>query len=256
MSIGHMANKMVYLPPSEETRKYFPAREINAWGNISYTISQQDPPQDSQILIRVIHLHGNSDDITTTGPIVDDFQDWFHKYAPLPTTTVVMTVDYPTYSGNGDGSILGTSRLDDEIENIWQRFVAGYPNDGYKAAFNVIWSFSIGTHYACKLANRRPEIDFLLMTAPFDHLSTSAAPFWARFYTGPQGDGICCLKPREGIRIMAYLASEDAQLPIYKVIPLIKSKVQDMKIESGKEHNWFKSGLGVKATAKFLALAL
>lgn len=257
MAFQHLQNSLAYLPPPFDAQKQKELKEIIKFENLSillrYQPHNQVPPG---ILLRIIFFHGNGQDIHACLQGVDELQQYFFEKGKVPTSTVVLIVDYPGYSGHGDKTLLGTKRLDDEIERLWIQFVQDYPVDGYERAFNVCWSYSIGTHYACKLSNRRPDIDFLLLTAPFDHISTTANSLGAYFFTGPEWDGMNCLKRREGLRVMVYMAEKDQLLPVRFMKHVVKEKADDTRIELDRGHTWFTTPRGIQCVANFLASAV
>lgn len=257
MAFQHLKNSVAYQPPPFTEQKQKELADIIKFGNLSaiFRCAYHSDPRPG-VLLRIIHFHGNSDDIHSCLPHVDEFQEFFFRRTTVPTSSVALIVDYPGFSGHGDMSLLGTSRLDDEIEKLWTRFVADYPRGTHAKEINICWSFSIGTHYACKLSNRRADIDYLLLTAPFDHISNSANTVGAYFMSGPEWDGMNCLRRREGLRIMAYLAEKDNLLPIKYTQGVVKQKADDMKIELDRGHTWFTTVRGVQHVAQFLALAV
>jgi hypothetical protein len=210
------------------------------------------------ILVRVMHLHGANDDITTCYRTVEDFASTFVKWFHVQVKVVVCIIDYPGYDNKGNAELLGTPALDDQIEDLWHEFLKKYPKGGFKMDYNVVWSYSIGTHYACRLCVRRKhEIDRLLLTAPFNHISDSCSYMFSSLYNGREGDGISCLPPKmDKPHISMYFGGMDDVFPPNVVLPLVKAKAHEWVVDETASHRWFTSLVGAQVIAAWLGMAV
>jgi hypothetical protein len=273
------AHDLIYQPPKYQLRCQCPEVRTFQYEDVNYALFFDGSPvypSDFQIkrdeddrkglLIRILFFHGATQDILTSQQQVKDFMkqllQWFN---PAIRVGIVCTViDYPGYGDNcSDRALLGTSRLDDQIETLWDMFLKRYAIDSkmYHTDCNLVWSYSIGCHYACNLLTRRHhEIDYALLTAPFHHFSESCDYMGAGLVEGYRElSGTSVLPPATlmtGTAVYAYLAGKDRIFPPKYVSPRIKEKVDEMVIDHAADHTWFDSLVGAQVVASWIGMKI
>lgn len=228
---------MIYIPP--DTKK--PCDGIERFLDLSFKrqiMSANDIEGDDPPTVRILHFHGNSQDITTTRVMVKDVMNEISLFLP-PTYYHIecWTVDYPGYSSHGKRELLGSKELDDQIENLWVTLLSTV---GKKGGLNIIWSYSIGTRYAAQLYSRRYEVDLLFCQAPYYNFPESYSGFGSGFYPPPRGSGVDVItQGRERGKVFFYMAELDETFPPGLSLSLLKTKCTQYVVELGAKHGFF-----------------
>jgi hypothetical protein len=149
----------------------------------------------------------------------------------------LITIDYPTYGGSiDDKAILGTSHLDNQILELFNMLKAD--DNG----LNILWSYSMGTRYACALL-RREYVDFAYMQAPFYSISVSSTSLFAAYCTGIEGGGLSLVdgihRSPNNNRIFLHLGEHDEIFPCSMSLTRMKLLARQYIVQPGKNHMWF-----------------
>lgn len=245
MGIIH-PNTFMYFPPP---RKQFNSSVVIYQG-ISYVIdSTDDLIMENDFIaanrpnkVRIFFLHGNGGDIRTTYDMRMHLLAGIQKHLPRTLQEsceiTCVTIDYPTYGGSrGDPSLLGTALLDHQIAELFQELKVGVVGGG---GMNIVWSYSMGTRYACPLINSCPQVDFAYMQAPFYSIPISSSHLFAGVCSGIEGHGLCALAEEKNIFL--HLAQYDELFPPSISLDLMKPRAKKGYIvQPGANHYWFET---------------
>ncbi len=274
---------MIYQPPPEEIRKIEKASledvNVERYQDISYCsysnsneslyiLPKPLNPSIPRVFVRILHFHGANDDISTCYKNIVTFVDtlltWFH----IPVYIKCWIIDYPGYGISTPFpaalELLGQETLDIQIASFWEMLLSETPVVSPQIGeithtHNILWSFSIGTHYAARLLRLTATIDHCLFTAPFYTIADSCNRMGSSFYDAEEGQGMCILplafKDKKPI-VLAYLGKLDDVFPSSIVLPQIRARLHAWIEDSTANHQWFLSLVGVQVVASFIGMQL
>jgi hypothetical protein len=282
--LKHFVNTLIYKPPDPKIRnlekQVIDRIVVHKYKDLTYsfyTASNEElysvtniSETETKLLIRVLFLHGANQDIITCRTMVEEFVDTLKNWFKVPVHVVCCTIDYPGYYASDSqraSELYGSVELDNQIQDLWESKVLTQSPilsrfGPHNTSCNIIWSYSIGTRYAAKLCNRRPDIiDHVIFTAPYHTLTDSLnlmVPLWVAL-DGPNMDGLNILpdaRIRQKPRIYAYMGKGDTFFPSDVVLPLVKNKLHEWIVDPTATHRWFTSKLGAVVVATYIGMRI